>query len=85
MEPELPFLPGAGAYPIRSEPESLQDLGHPEPELKPEPPKKVAAPQHWIFTKGIKFFLNLPAESYCAESIFPGYNTLQRRVNRVPV
>ena len=40
MEPEPPgavfFLPGAGADPSRSEPESAPNLGHPEP----EPPKK---------------------------------------------
>ena len=33
----------AGADPILSEPEWLQDLGLPEL----EPPKKVGAPQHW--------------------------------------
>ena len=36
------FLHGAGADPSRSEPELLRDLGHQEP----EPPDKVAAPQH---------------------------------------
>ena len=40
MEP--PFLPGAGADPIWSEPESAP--GRPEP----EPHKKVAAPQHYF-------------------------------------
>ena len=40
---EPPFLAGAGADPILSEPEWLQDLGLPEL----EPPKKVGAPQHW--------------------------------------
>ena len=41
---EAPFLPGAGADPIwlEPEPELLQDLGL----LEPEPPKKVAVPQH---------------------------------------
>ena len=46
-EPEAPgaafFLSGAGADPRRSKPELAPGLGHPEP----EPPKKVAAPQHW--------------------------------------
>ena len=39
---EPPFLPGAGADPIWSEPESAP--GRPEP----EPHKKVAAPQHYF-------------------------------------
>ena len=50
MEPELP---GAAFFCLEPEPtqvgrsrSQLQDLGHLEPEL--EPPKKVAAPQHWL-------------------------------------
>ena len=50
MEPEPP---GAAFFTLEPEPEPTQvgrsrswllDLGH----LEPEPPKKVAAPQHWI-------------------------------------
>ena len=51
MEPEPP---GAASFSLEPEPTQegrsrsrLRDLGHQEPELEPEPPKKVAAPQHW--------------------------------------
>ena len=49
MEPEPP---GAAIFCLEPEPTQfgrsrsrLQDLGLPEP----EPPKKVAAPQHWFY------------------------------------
>ena len=51
MEPE-PEPPGAAFFCLEPEPTQvgrsrsrLRDLG----DLEPEPPKKVAAPQHWIF------------------------------------
>ena len=58
MEPEPePEPPGAAFFCLEPEPEPtqvgqsrsrsrLRDLGDLEPEL--EPPKKVAAPQHWL-------------------------------------
>ena len=50
--------PGAASFCLEPEPTQVgrsrsqfRDLGHQEPEL--EPPKKVAAPQHWARPKNI--------------------------------